>query len=257
MAGIRARLHPRPDAKGDDVPQAEPKKPKKSHLRDNLIAGVLAIIPIAVTWWVITFLVRVLIDMGTPAVRGLARVLRPEFPFAADLILNSALQAVIAVALVIAFIIFLGAFTRNVAGRRLVRWAESLIERIPLVATLYGSVRKLIDALTQSPEGQQIVLIDFPSPEMKTVGIVTRTMKDADTGEELAAVFVPTTPNPTNGYLEIVPMSKLTKTNWDMDDAMNFIISGGAVGPDAMHYSKEPSPLEASPDLSNPSGGNV
>lgn len=232
-------------------------KQKKSHVRDNLIAGVLTIIPIAVTWWVVSFLVKLLIDAGTPAARGLAGALRPEFPLAADLIQNTALQAIIAVIVVIAAIFFLGAITRNVAGRRLIAWAESIIERIPLVATLYGSIRKLVDALTQTPEGQQIVLIDFPSPEMKTVGIITRTMRDVDTGEELAAVFVPTTPNPTNGYLEIVPMSKLTRTNWEMDDAMNFIISGGAVGPDAMHYKKDAPPMEESPDLSNPSNGNV
>lgn len=236
------------------TPKSAPKlKKRASHIRDNLIAGVLAIIPIAVTWWLVAFLVRILIDLGTPAARGIARVLRPEFPFAADLILNTALQAVIAITLVVVFIFFLGAFTRNVAGRRLLMWTESLIERIPLVATIYGSIRKLVDALTQTPEGQQIVLIDFPSPEMKTVGIVTRTMKDADSGEELAAVFVPTTPNPTNGYLEIVPMSKLVRTNWEMDDAMNFIISGGAVGPDSMHYTKEPGPKEKGPELTDES----
>jgi uncharacterized membrane protein len=239
------------------APQKKTAPKKSSHIRDNLIAGVLAIIPIAVTWWIVAFLVRLLIDAGTPAARAIARALRPEFPLAADLIQNSALQALIAVVFVVVFIFFLGAITRNVAGRRLIKWAETLIERIPLVATVYGSIRKLVDALTQTPEGQQIVLIDFPSPEMKTVGIVTRTIKDADTGEELAAVFVPTTPNPTNGYLEIVPMSKLTRTNWEMDDAMNFIISGGAVGPESMHYTKEPSPHEESPDLSNPQDGTV
>jgi len=231
--------------------------PKKSHLRDNMIAGIIAIIPIAVTWWVVSFLVKLLIDLGTPFARGLARAIRPEFPLAADLIQNTVLQGIIAIVVVIFAIFFLGAITRNVAGRRLIAWAESIIERIPLIATLYGSVRKLVDALTQTPEGQQIVLIDFPSPEMKTVGIVTRTMRDMDTGEELAAVFVPTTPNPTNGYLEIVPMSRLTRTNWEMDDAMNFIISGGAVGPDAMHYKKDAPLNEESPDLSNPTNGNV
>jgi len=239
---------------------SQDKNPKKrsSRFRDNMIAGILAIIPIAVTWWIVALLVGILIDVGSPFVRGLARAIQPEFPMAADLILNTAIQAVIAISVVILLIYILGAFTRNVAGRRLIRFAESIIERIPLIATLYGSVSKLLDALTQEREsGSQIVLIDFPSPEMKTVGIVTRLIKDADTGEELAAVFVPTTPNPTNGYLEIVPMSKLTLTDWEMDDAMNFIISGGAVGPDAMNYSKSVTPLGSSPDLTNPTDGNV
>ncbi len=226
---------------------------KKSHFQENFIAGVLAILPIAATWLVIDFLVGVLIDMGAPSVRGLAGLLEPVAPMVSDLLLNSLVQAVIAIVIVVFGILALGAITRNVFGKRLLHFAERILARIPLISTVYGSVRKLIDALSQqSDSGQQIVLIDFPSPEMKTIGIVTRTMKDIDTGEELAAVFVPTTPNPTNGYLEIVPMSQLTMTDWEMDDAMSFIISGGAVGPDVMNYSRGASPLAQSPDLSNP-----
>jgi len=231
---------------------AEQKQPKKSRIQDNLIAGILALIPIAVTWWVVTFLVGVLVDIGTPAARGLESAVRPEFPLVADLIGNTFLQGMIAIVMVVLAILFLGAFARNVAGRRIINAVERLIERIPLIATVYGSVRKLLDALTQERDnGSQIVLIDFPSPEMKTIGIVTRIIKDSDTGEELAAVFVPTTPNPTNGYLEIVPMSKLTLTDWEMDDAMNFIISGGAVGPDVMNYSKSVSPFAPAPKLTS------
>jgi uncharacterized membrane protein len=81
-----------------------------------------------------------------------------------------------------------------------------------------------------------VVLIEFPSPEMKTVGFVTRTMVDTNTGQELAAVYVPTTPNPTSGYLEIVPIEKLVSTSWSIDEAMSFIISGGAVAPDSVPY---------------------
>lgn len=238
------------------------KKPKpalkKSHLQDNMIAGVLAIIPIAVTYWVVDFLVGILIYVGTPGARALARAFRPELPVVSDVLLNPTVQSVIAVVLVLVAIFFLGALARNVVGNRVIKFFERIIERLPLVSTLYGSIRKLLDALTNRPDGsQQIVLIDFPSPEMKTIGIVTRTMKDMDTGEDLAAVFVPTTPNPTNGYLEVVPISKLTMTDWDIDDAMNFVVSGGAVGPEAMHYSKS-APNAAKledvvPDLTNTS----
>jgi uncharacterized membrane protein len=77
-----------------------------------------------------------------------------------------------------------------------------------------------------------VVLIAFPSPDLKTVGFVTHMFKDSNTGEELAAVYVPTTPNPTSGYMEIVPINKLISTDWSMDEAMTFIISGGAVAPD-------------------------
>ncbi len=236
---------------------AEPDK-KNSHIQDNMIAGLLAIIPIAVTYWVIDFLVGVLIYFGRPAALGLARVFQPNFPVISDVLANPTVQGIIAIVVVVVGIFFLGLITRNVVGSRLIRFFERVIARVPLISVIYGSVRKLIDALTNRPEGaQQVVLIDFPSPEMKTIGIVTRTMKDKDTGEVLAAVFVPTTPNPTNGYLEIVPISKLTMTDWEFDDAMNFVISGGAVGPETMNYDQSASETvslaDIAPDLSNPS----
>jgi uncharacterized membrane protein len=71
---------------------------------------------------------------------------------------------------------------------------------------------------------------------MKTVGLVTRFLKDTNTGRELAAVYVPTTPNPTSGYLEIVPLDQVTSTDWTVDEALAFIMSGGAVAPDSMNY---------------------
>jgi len=80
------------------------------------------------------------------------------------------------------------------------------------------------------------VLIAFPSPEMKTVGFVTKIMKDQASGKELAAVYVPTTPNPTSGYLEIVPIENLISTDWTVEEAMTFIISGGAIAPDSIPY---------------------
>ena len=71
---------------------------------------------------------------------------------------------------------------------------------------------------------------------MKTVGFVTRVMKDDVTGQELAAVYVPTTPNPTSGYLEIVPVEKLVSTDWSVEEAMTFIISGGAIAPEKISF---------------------
>ena len=75
---------------------------------------------------------------------------------------------------------------------------------------------------------------------MKAVGLVTRVFVDARNGREYAAVYVPTTPNPTSGYLEIVPIEDLTPTDWSMDQAMTFIISGGTIAPDTMQFDKSP-----------------
>jgi uncharacterized membrane protein len=87
--------------------------------------------------------------------------------------------------------------------------------------------------MQQKPEGaSRVVLVEFPHPGLRAVGLVMRTFRDSKTGEELAAVFVPTAPNPTSGYLEIVATARLTATDMTMDQAMTMILSGGATTPD-------------------------
>jgi len=127
----------------------------------------------------------------------------------------------------------------RVIGIRLIGLMDNILSRIPIVHTVYGSVRKLIKVLQSKPENiQRVVLIAFPSAQMKTVGFVTRVMSDAATGEKLAAVYVPTTPNPTSGYMEIVPVKDLISTDWSMDEAMTFILSAGAIAPEKINYSQ-------------------
>jgi uncharacterized membrane protein len=126
-----------------------------------------------------------------------------------------------------------------VIGQRALRAFEALIDRIPLARTVYGSARQLLDLLQTKPDGtQRVVLIDFPHRDMKSVGLVTRVIREQGTGRELAAVYVPTTPNPTSGYLEIVPVELLTPTDWTVDQAMSFIISGGAVAPESVPFTR-------------------
>ena len=117
-----------------------------------------------------------------------------------------------------------------------------LLARIPLVQTIYGGTKKLMAVLQHKPAGvQRVVLVEFPRRGMKVVGFVTRIMREEGTGREMAAVFIPTTPNPTGGYLEVVPVVDLTPTDWTMDQAMAFIISGGAMAPDTLPASPRPS----------------
>ena len=88
-----------------------------------------------------------------------------------------------------------------------------------------------------SQTSQRVVLIEFPGPGMKTLGFITRVLRDQTTGQELAVIYVPTAPNPTSGYLEIVPLAAVTVIDWTMDQAMTFVLSGGAVSPDLLDFS--------------------
>ena len=128
-------------------------------------------------------------------------------------------------------------------GRRLLRRVDRLMNTVPLARTIYGASRTFIDSFnTESPQGgQRVVLLEFPTPEMRAVGFVTATFHASDTGEELAAVYVPTTPNPTSGYVEIVPTARLVWLDWTTNDAMSFIVSGGAVTPKSLMMKPESS----------------
>lgn len=210
-----------------------------ARLRRYVITGILVILPIWVTWLVFEFLFRLVARAGGPWVERLAGALAEQAPGLAAWLEKPWVQVLAAAILTVAALYLLGWAVTRVVGRKIVELFDRLVEKIPLVQTIYGSTKKLLTVLQQRPDRvQRVVLIEFPSPAMKTVGFVTRTFRDKDTGEELAAVYVPTTPNPTSGYLEIVPLASVISTDWTMNDAMAFIISGGAAGPEQMTYSR-------------------
>jgi uncharacterized membrane protein len=201
------------------------------------LTGLLTLLPIWLTWVVVKFVFVLLSDTSRPLIGPLLHNLaagNPALRWLDDLWVQTA----IALLATLGVILLSGLMARRVVGQRLLRWLEALIGRIPLASTIYGSARKLLDILQTQPDGtQRVVLIDFPHTEMKSVGFVTRILREQGTGRELAAVYVPTTPNPTSGYLEVVPVEKLTPTDWTVDQAMSFIISGGAVSPDTIPFS--------------------
>ena len=209
-------------------------------IKKYLIAGILTIIPIWLTWLVVRFLLRILAEIGRPIIVYLADAVSPLSPMISEWLLKQWIQSLLGIILIVVAIYFLGWFASRVIGRKIISWFDNLMDRIPMVKIIYGGAKRLIAAFQTKPgRTERVVLINYPSRDMKTVGLVTRTMIDQDTGRELAAVYVPTTPNPTSGYLEIVPIENIVSTNWTVDEAMAFIVSGGAFGPDRMNYEKD------------------
>ncbi|MEX2450391.1 MAG: DUF502 domain-containing protein [Rhodospirillales bacterium] len=199
--------------------------------------GLLTAAPLAITWWILNFLFSQLARVGAPWVRGLAHGIRPQYPELADFMVNDTLLSVVAVVIVLAFLYVLGWSTSRVVGQQVIGLFESAIGRIPFVEKIYAATKKFLAVAGSTPEGERrVVLIKFPSPDMRTVGIVTRTIRDSRTGEELAVVYVPTSPNPTSGYIEIVPMRDVEFTDWSFDQAMSFIVTGGTNAPDEITY---------------------
>ena len=209
---------------------------RQLYIKRYLITGLLTFVPLWLTWLVFKFVFSLLSEVSTPLVAGLITILGSTWPATGELLGQPWLISLLAFVITVVSLYLVGFAANFVIGRRLIDGMESLIQRIPIVHSIYGGTKKLMSVLQNKPSGtQRVVLINFPSPEMKSIGFVTRVFQDAG-GRDLAAVYVPTTPNPTGGYLEIIPVEHLTATDWSVDQAMAFLLSAGAVGSDILPF---------------------
>jgi uncharacterized membrane protein len=200
-----------------------------------LITGLLTFLPLWVTWLVFKFVLSLLAGIGAPLVGAMVGALSLVAPRTAASLNAEWINFILALVITLGALYLLGWLASRVIGQRLLGMFDALLQRIPLVQTIYGGTKKLMTVLQNKPGGaQRVVLVDFPREGMKVVGFVTRVMIEEGTGREMATVYIPTTPNPTSGYLEVVPVDELTPTDWTMDQAMAFIISGGAVAPETL-----------------------
>lgn len=210
----------------------------KTHARNiqaNLAAGVLTILPVAAVYFVFQFLFSLLEGAGRPIAGAIVDTIDASIPAAKPWLANPTVQWFIAVIVALLVLYVIGAIATQVIGARLIGVFEAIISRIPIVHSVYSAAKKVVDVVQPKHDGAAtVVLIEFPHPGLKTVGFVTRTFKDAVTGKMMAAVLVPTSPNPTSGYLEIAEVDKLVPVDMTMDQAMSMVLSGGATAPDSM-----------------------
>jgi len=141
-----------------------------------------------------------------------------------------------AFALTLVIIGVIGRLTRNYLGRQIIEWADVLLLRVPLLNKIYAALKQVNEAFTNDKSSfRQVVLVEFPRDGIYSVGFITGEQNQEvqqKTRQKVVAVFVPTTPNPTSGYLILVPEDKLTKLDMSVADGIKFIISLGAVVPE-------------------------
>jgi len=231
--------------KDDPSAQLPPKNAtgRGAHAARYILIGFFTVAPLWVTWLVFDFLLGILADVGTPLLRAAGRAMHPLSETLSGWLLDSAFQKLIAILLTLGGLYAIGMLASLVLGRKLLRWFEGMLARLPLVQTVYGGTKRFLTSMRKPPVlGQRVVLISFPTPEMKALGFVTKIMRDETTGRELAAVYVPTSPNPTSGYIEIVPLEDVVQTDWTMEEAMSFVMTGGANAPDHVRFTRAPAP---------------
>ena len=214
---------------------------RKPHLLRYLLIGFFTVAPLWVTWLVFDFLFGLLAGAGAPFIKALARLLRPLSDTLATWLLDADVQYALAALFTLVLLYLIGLFASFVIGKKLIATVEYWVGRLPLVQTIYGATKRFLQTVSKPPvQGQRVVLISFPSPEMKAVGLITKVMTDADTGQQLAVVYVPTSPNPTSGYIEILPLADVVMTDWTMEEAMSFVMTGGTNAPDSVRFNNPP-----------------
>jgi len=207
------------------------------HFGRYIFIGFFTVAPLWVTWLVADFVFGLLARTGSPVLRGVALGVRSFSDTVADWLLNPIVQYLLAALLTVAGLYGIGRLTAFVLGRRLIAFMERQLGRLPLVQTIYGATKRFLSTLQKPPVStQRVVLIAFPSPEMKAIGLVTRIMRDPNTDRQLAAVYVPTSPNPTSGYIEIVPLDDVVQTDWSVEEAMAFVMTGGTNARDELAF---------------------
>ncbi|HAV12853.1 MAG TPA: hypothetical protein DCX06_05065 [Opitutae bacterium] len=200
-------------------------------LRNAFITGVIVILPLGVTMIVISFLLE---RLGTPASNFFFWYLDSglrEHP-AVELALK-----LISIVVVFLLITLLGYFSKFFIGRIMLSSIERLLDRVPLINTIYRTVKQIVDTFSQQEKAvfQEVVLIEYPRPRCYVLGFLTGAAKGETqkiTEENVLNIFVPTTPNPTSGFLLMLPESDVTRLKMSIADGMKVIISGGAVVPD-------------------------
>lgn len=204
----------------------------------HILIGFFTVAPLWVTWLVFDFLFGLLANTSKPLLIGVARLVRPLSISLAEWLATPGVQYVLGALLTLAGFYLIGLFASFVVGRKLINHFESQLLRLPLVETIYNATKRFLHTMRQRPTaGQRVVLITFPTPGMKAVGFVTKEFTDQATGQALAAVYVPTAPNPTSGYIEILPVGDLVQTDWTVEEAISFVITGGTNAPDSVRFS--------------------
>lgn len=189
-----------------------------SFLQRYFLTGLLAITPLAITSWILWRFYELINANLRPLVQKVPGLggNYPEF-----------FLTLIGVVAFILFITLVGIFTRNIIGKAMFRLLERLFEKIPVVKSVFSATKQISQVFLQDRRSafQKVVLFEYPRPGLYSLGFVTNDLP----GNNLVNVFLPTTPNPTSGYMLMVPRAQLQELATPLEEAIKLIISGGAI----------------------------
>jgi uncharacterized membrane protein len=206
------------------------------------MSGILLLLPFAITILVVRWLFMIVFHVIRPLVVAVLEEVG-RIPQIGDIppLITSFLVTILSLVL-LAFVLYLvGSLGRWILVRRIVKAGEVVLLKIPLIRTIYSAIQQGIQVLSL-PEGdsfKRVVLIEFPRRGFKALGFLTGEVADSN-GKPFYTVFVPTSPNPTNGFFEIIPKEEVMEIDMTIEDALSMILSGGLVSPTGFQFGPRP-----------------
>ena len=202
----------------------------KQDFKNDLIAGLLVVIPLATTIWLS-------INIATLAIDLLTRIPKRLSPFdGMDPLLVNLLNVFVGVTVPFFGILLIGLMARNIVGRWLLDLGERILQAIPLAGSVYKTLKQLLETFIQDSKEKfsRVVLIEYPRKNIWALGFVTGSMSpdfQALFPNPMLNIFIPTTPNPTSGWYAIVPEEEVIPLSISVEEAFKLLISGGIVTP--------------------------
>lgn len=202
----------------------------KQDLKNDLIAGLLVVIPLATTIWLT-------ITVANWVINFLTRIPKQLNPFdQMNPFLVNLMNLAIGLAVPLLCILLIGLMARNIAGRWLLDVGERLLQAIPLAGSVYKTLKQLLETLLKDTNGKfrRVILVEYPRRGVWAIGFVTGAISNevqSQMSRPMLSVFIPTTPNPTTGWYAIVPEDEVVNLSMPIEDAFKVVISGGIVAP--------------------------
>ncbi|MGM0441053.1 MAG: DUF502 domain-containing protein [Elusimicrobiota bacterium] len=199
-----------------------------SKIRNQFVTGVIVILPLGLTIWIVWFLFKFIGDRFLP--------LFQDYTFLANL--PAGIQILISGIITIAIIWFIGFWAKNFIGRFILGSLEKIVLKTPVVSKIYKTIRQITDTMFVNRTAfKKVAMIEYPRKGIKTMVFVTNDIQ-INNGDNLISVFVPSTPNPTTGFCILLPEKEVEILPVDINQAMEFIFSGGILVPENLKFSK-------------------
>jgi uncharacterized membrane protein len=192
------------------------KKPVRL-IRNKFLTGILTLLPIYITYLLVRFIVGIAPDI--PYLKTI--------PFFSN---NELLASILEFFVALLVIFFIGIVVSNVVGKRLFTFVESIMEKLPLINIIYTSSRQIMQTLTTTGKGnfKKVVLIEYPRKGLWTLAFVT-SYSESKNGKKYAHIFLPTTPNPTSGFMLFVKEKDIRPSGLSIEEGLKILISAGMI----------------------------